>query len=50
MEEGVINPRGPWLRSTSYGRRVNDKRNPRFNSNPMKFMSGGVLAPSLKLC
>jgi hypothetical protein len=45
MEEGGINPRGPWLRSTSYGRKVNDKRDPRFNSNPMKSMSGGCFSP-----
>jgi hypothetical protein len=45
MEEGGINPRGPWLRSTSYGRKVNDKRDPRFNSNPMKSMSGGRFSP-----
>jgi hypothetical protein len=45
MEEGGINPRGPWLRATSYGRKFNDKRDPRFNSNPMKSMSGGCFSP-----
>jgi hypothetical protein len=45
MEEGATNPRGPWLRSTSYGRRINEKRDPRFNSNPMKSMSGGSFSP-----
>jgi hypothetical protein len=45
MEEGATNPRGPWLRSTSYGRRINEKRDPRFNSNPMKSMSGGCFSP-----
>jgi hypothetical protein len=45
MEERVINPRGPWLRSTSYGMRVNDKRDPKFNSNPMKSMNGGNFSP-----
>jgi hypothetical protein len=44
-EEGEINPRGPWLRATSYGRRINDKKDPRFNSNPMKSMSGGCFSP-----
>jgi hypothetical protein len=44
-EEGEINPRGPWLRATSYGRRINDKRDPRFNSNPTKSMSGGCYSP-----
>jgi hypothetical protein len=41
VEEGEINPRGPWLRSNSYGRRVSDKKDTRFSSNPMKSMSGG---------
>ncbi|WJX85442.1 hypothetical protein P8452_67896 [Trifolium repens] len=44
-EEGEINPRGPWLRATSYGRRINDKRDPKFNSNPMKSMSGACFSP-----
>jgi hypothetical protein len=43
-EEGV-NPRGPWLRSNIYGRRVNDKRDKRFNSNPMQSLSGGQFSP-----
>jgi hypothetical protein len=45
MVEGATNPRGPWLRSTNYGRRINEKRDPRFNSNPMKSMSGGNFSP-----
>jgi hypothetical protein len=49
MEEGGINPRGPWLRSTSYGRKVNEKNDPRFNSNPMKSMSGGSFSPIPKV-
>jgi hypothetical protein len=44
-EEGDINPRGPWLRANSYGRRVNEKRDPRFHSNPSKSMSGGCYSP-----
>ncbi|KAK2444933.1 hypothetical protein QL285_015923 [Trifolium repens] len=43
--EGATNPRGPWLRSTNYGRRINERRDPRFNSNPMKSMSGGNFSP-----
>ncbi|GAU44643.1 hypothetical protein TSUD_180700 [Trifolium subterraneum] len=39
-----VNPRGPWLRSNIYGRRVNDKRNKRFNSNPMQSVSGGAFS------
>jgi hypothetical protein len=45
MVEGATNPRGPWLRSASYGRRINERRDPRFNSNPMKSMSGGNFSP-----
>jgi hypothetical protein len=45
IEEGDINPRGPWLRSNSYGRRVNEKRDTRFHSNPTKSMSGGCYSP-----
>ncbi|MCH92169.1 DUF4283 domain protein, partial [Trifolium medium] len=43
--EGYVNPRGPWLRSNIYGKRVNDKRDKRFNSNPMQSMSGGQFSP-----
>jgi hypothetical protein len=43
--EGATNPRGPWLRYTNYGRRINERRDPRFNSNPMKSMSGGNFSP-----
>jgi hypothetical protein len=35
MNHGSTNPRGPWLRSNSYGRRINDKRDSIFNSDPM---------------
>jgi hypothetical protein len=35
MNHGSTNPRGPWLRSNSYGRRINDKRDYIFNSDPM---------------
>jgi hypothetical protein len=43
--EGGTNPIGPWLRSNIYGRRVNDKRDKRFNSNPMQSLSGGQFSP-----
>jgi hypothetical protein len=39
-EEGT-NPRGPWLRSNIYGKRVHDNRDKRFNSNPTQSISGG---------
>jgi hypothetical protein len=45
MDDGSTNPRDPWLRSNSYGRRINDKRDSRFNSDPMKSMSGGSFSP-----
>jgi hypothetical protein len=43
-EEGT-NPRGPWLRSNIYGKRVHDNRDKRFNSNPMQSISGGKFSP-----
>jgi hypothetical protein len=43
--EGEVNPRGPWLRSNIYGRRVNEHRDKRFNSNPMQSASGGQFSP-----
>jgi hypothetical protein len=45
LEEGGINPRGPWLRSNNFGRRVQDKKDTRFSSNPMQSMSGGNYSP-----
>jgi hypothetical protein len=36
IPEGGANPRGPWLRSNIYGKRVHDNRDKRFNSNPMQ--------------
>jgi hypothetical protein len=44
MEE-TINPRGAWLRSTEYGRRIIDKKDRKFSSNPMKSLSGGLFSP-----
>jgi hypothetical protein len=43
-EEGV-NPRGPWLRSNIYGKRINESRDKRFHSNPMQSVSGGRFSP-----
>jgi hypothetical protein len=40
IPEGGTNPRGPWLRSNIYGKRVHDNRDKRFNSNPMQSISG----------
>jgi hypothetical protein len=43
--EGEVNPRGPWLRSNIYGRRVNEHRDKRFNSDPMQSASGCQFSP-----
>jgi hypothetical protein len=45
IPEGGVNPRGPWLRSNIYGKRVHDNRDKRFNSNPMQSVSGGQFSP-----
>ncbi|MCI36774.1 F-box/FBD/LRR-repeat protein [Trifolium medium] len=45
LPAGGVNPRGAWLRSNIYRRRVNDKRDKRFNSNPMQSISGGQYSP-----
>jgi hypothetical protein len=45
LPEGTVNPRGPWLRSNIYGKRINENRDKRFNSNPMKSTSGGQFSP-----
>jgi hypothetical protein len=45
LPEGGTNPRGPWLRSNIYGKRVHDKRDNRFNSNPLQSISGGQFSP-----
>jgi hypothetical protein len=45
QSEGEVNPRGPWLRSNIYGRRINEHRDKRFNSNPMQSASGGQFSP-----
>jgi hypothetical protein len=33
---GQVNPRGAWLRSTTYGKRISERKDTRFHSNPMK--------------
>jgi hypothetical protein len=43
--EGGTNPRGPWLRSNIYGKRVHENRDKRFHSNPMQSASGGQFSP-----
>jgi hypothetical protein len=45
LPEGAVNPRGPWLRSNIFGKRVNENRDRRFNSNPMQSTSGGQFSP-----
>jgi hypothetical protein len=40
-----VNPTGPWLRSNIYGRRINDKRDNRFNSDHMKSMHENLHTP-----
>lgn len=34
--EGTVNTRGPWLRSNVFGRRVHEKKEHKFHSNPIK--------------
>jgi hypothetical protein len=43
-KEGV-NPRGPWLRSNIFGKRVHENRDKRFHSNPLQSASGGQFSP-----
>lgn len=40
-----INPLGPWLRSTKYGRRLIDPSERKFSSNPMNSLSYGSYSP-----
>jgi hypothetical protein len=49
LPEGAVNPRGPWLRSNIYGKRVTDRRDKRFNSNPLQSASGGQFSPIPKV-
>jgi hypothetical protein len=43
--EGDTNPRGAWLRSKNYGRRIIEKKDKTFCGNPMKSLSGGQFSP-----
>lgn len=45
VQEGTINPRGPWLRSNVYGKRVHERSDQKFHSNPMKSVSGSKFSP-----
>lgn len=45
--EGGINPRGAWLRSRNYNRRIMEKKKT-FSSNPLKSLSGGNFIPKPK--
>jgi hypothetical protein len=45
LPEGAVNPRGPWLRSNVYGRRIHDTRDQKFHSNPMKSVSAKQYSP-----
>lgn len=46
-KEGT-NPRGAWLRSNNYGRRLVERKEKTFRSNPRKSLSGGLFTPSPK--
>ena len=43
--EGGTNPRGAWLRSRSFGRRIIERKENTFRSNPLKSISGGQFSP-----
>jgi hypothetical protein len=43
--EGGTNPRGAWLRLRNYGRRLIEKKEKDFYSNPLKSLSGGQFSP-----
>jgi hypothetical protein len=45
LPEGGVNPRGPWLRSSIFGKRVHENRDNRFHSNPLQSASGGQFSP-----
>lgn len=39
------NPRGAWLRSNNYGRRLVERKEKTFRSNPRNSLSGGLFSP-----
>lgn len=43
--EGSTNPRGAWLRSKAFGRRVLDRKEKMFSSNPLKSVSRSCFSP-----
>lgn len=43
--EGGTNPRGAWLRSKTYGRRIIERPEKTFCSNPLRSVSGGPFSP-----
>jgi hypothetical protein len=43
--EGATNPRFPWLRSNVYGKRILEKKDQMFHSNPKKSVSGKQFSP-----
>lgn len=45
LPEGNTNPRGPWLRSNVYGKRIHEKKDQQFHSNPKKSVSGSKFSP-----
>lgn len=46
--EGGVNPRGAWLRSRNYGRRIVERKENTFSSNPLKSLSGSHFSPKPK--
>ncbi|RHN54608.1 putative transcription factor interactor and regulator CCHC(Zn) family [Medicago truncatula] len=45
IEVETVNPRGAWLGSNNYGRRVVEKKEKTFRSDPRKSLSGGLFSP-----
>jgi hypothetical protein len=43
--EGGTNPGGAWLRSKNYGRRIIERPDKTFCSNPIRSLSGGQFSP-----
>lgn len=45
----TVNTRGPWLRSNVYGRRIHEKKENKFHSNPMKSVNAKQYSPIPKV-
>lgn len=43
--EGGTNPRGAWLRTRNFGKRIYERPEKTFCSNPLRSMSGGPFSP-----